>query len=311
MQSGNLKKKKNGIEILSFKYFFSIFSSPFSLDIIKYIFKCQKKFDIIHYHYPWPMIDLINLFINKNTKKIITYHADAISGNRIIDFFYSLITKFFLNKMDVIIVTSRNYLKSSKILCKYKKKIKIIPLGIEKRKSNKNFNFNEKNYILFVGSDRKYKGLNILINSSKQIKGSLVIAGNFKKNKFNNYKNLRFIKNPSNEFKDFLIKNCAFLILPSINRSEAFGVVLLEAAKFKKPVITTNINSGNTFIVKNKYNGLVIQPNNINELSAACNYLLQNKAKVKLFGKNNHKRFIKLFTAEKMINEYSKIYNKL
>ena len=80
---------------------------------------------------------------------------------------------------------------------------------------------------------------------------------NLKKNK-----NISVINNPKEKEKNNLLKTCSLLVLPSTTRSEAFGLVLLEAAKYSKPVITTQLNTGTSFIVKNNYNGFIIEPNN-------------------------------------------------
>ena len=301
---------KNNFKHYSYKFLFSIFSTPISFRLLRFVKKNYKNFDIIHYHYPWPMMDIIDLFISKKKHKIVTYHSDAVSGSKFLDILYYPVAYFFLSKMDTIIVTSKNYFESSIILKHFKKKIKIIPIGINPKKTIKlENNFFEEDYILFLGSDRKYKGLDHIISASRYIKGKIILAGNINQKKISNKSNIKIVKNPSSIKKEQLLKNCSALILPSTTRAEAFGIVLLEAAKYKKPVITTELDSGNTYIVKHKHNGIVIPAKDTIKLANACNFLIKNKKQATVMGKNNFNRLVKFFTINKMIKKYYQTYS--
>ena len=111
--------------------------------------------------------------------------------------------------------------------------------------------------------------------------------------------------------KDKLLKNCSFLILPSTNRSEAFGLALLEAANFKKTVISSNLSTGVNSIIKNNFNGFLIKPNNSVQLIKKINFLMQNIKVRKKMGLNNYKTLIKKFDSNIGVTKYKKLYNNL
>lgn len=302
------KKKLNHYTFLSN---FSLINCPFSIKFLFFYIKNIKNYDVVNFHYPWPFMDILILFTPKNVKKIVTYHADAISKYRIINFLYFFIAHFFLSKVDLIVATSKNYFSSSKILKVFKKKVKIIPLGITKS-SFSNGTYRHQDYILFLGNERKYKGIDIIIKSSSSIKSRIIIAGkisDYLTNKIKNFENITIIKNPSEKIKFDLIKKCSLLILPSTERSEAFGIVLLEAAICKKPVLSTLLNTGTSYIIKNNYNGVLIPPNSSKKLSNKINKLLMNKKNLTRMGRNNYIRYKKYFTANLMLNEYYKLFN--
>ena len=193
-------KKKNIIHY-SFRENLNFFSTPFSLNLLIHFYKNKNIYSLINFHYPWPLMNLCVFFLKKKIKKVVTYHADAISGNNFIDILYFPFAYFFLKKMDKIIVTSKQYYSSSKILKFFKKKIKIIPNFIEVKKVNK---IDDKNYVLFVGALRKYKGFDVIRDTAKLVNFKFILAGNFTKKdiiKFNFSKNVKFIFKPSEKKK--------------------------------------------------------------------------------------------------------------
>ena len=306
------------IKVYKFRKSFEISSCPFSLEAIIQFKKILKNYDIIHYHYPYPFMDILNLF-SGDKKKIVTYHSDIVK-QKILNIFYHPLKLFFLNSMNKIIVSSQQYLSTSKDLKNYKKKIKIINFGINKIKVKANNNLKKQKYILFVGSLRYYKGLNVLIEAAKKIRSKIFICGKGKdltqlmhlKNKLQ-LNNVFFLGYVSEKYKSELLKHCELFVLPSNARSEAFGIAILEAMSYGKPIISCKIGSATSYINKNNLTGYVVEPNNPNLLSKKINYLLDRKnSKIKsYFSKNSYQRFSNFFTSKKMSLNYLKIYNNL
>lgn len=197
----------------------------------------------------------------------------------------------------------------------------IIHIGIKSKnvKTKKNLlkKYNVKNkYVLYLGGLRDYKGLDVIINSLKYLNTKIVIAGDGKNRDFvkrfsKKYKNLIFIKTVDDRLKNTLLKNCELLILPSVNRNEAFGIVLLEAAKYQKPLITTEIQTATSYINLNNKTGFVIKPKEPLELAKSINKLLKSSHLRSKFGKNNFLRFKKLFNYQTMIKKYLLAYENL
>lgn len=322
-EKNEIRKIKN-LKIYYFKKNFEIFSCPFSISFLFKFRKITKNYDIIHFHYPWPLMDLLSLIFIKDQKKILTYHSDIISQKYLSKIIFP-ITYFFLKSVDQIIATSKNYFKSSKVLKLFKYKVKIIPLGINiklyKKKFLKKRSISKKKinaeYILFCGTSRNYKGLDILLKAwPKHISWlKLVLAGNIGQEIKNKIQRLDLInqvivvQKPNENEKASLIKNSLFCILPSNKRSEAFGLFLLEAMFFKKCILSTDLNTGTTFVNKNFKTGLVARPNDYLDLRKKILLLVNNKSKIPFFGKNGFRRLIKLFDSEKNNKKYFSLYN--
>jgi rhamnosyl/mannosyltransferase len=223
----------------------------------------------------------------------------------------------FLYRSKYIIVTSKKYLNSSWVLKLFLSKIKVIPIGIDVSQNNlkkKNI-FRKKKYFIFVGNLRNYKGLDFLINAFKILKYNLVILGNGKllnyvKTEIKNVDNIYHIKNANESTKIQLMRKSLSIILPSTDRRESFGVVLLEASFLKKPLITTNINTGTSFVNLHNKTGFICKPKCQKDIIKYCKIIYENSYLRKKLGKNAHQRYLKYFTKDKMIKKYINLFNQ-
>lgn len=321
----NEKKVIDGCNVFFFKKSFEIFSCPFSLSLFLNFKKIIKNFDLLHFHFPWPFADLLSLLFAQSKKKIVTYHSDVVS-QRISKILYFPLMILFLKSVDLIIATSKNYVKTSYVLKKFYKKVVVIELGINflEYKNNydtKNYqswkNKIKKNFFLFCGSSRNYKGLDYLLRAWIKLNPKnfdLILAGNIsdkKIKKLSRFDTIKIINKPKEVDKLSLIKLSSACILPSNLRSEAFGIFLLEGMFFKKPLISCEIGTGTSFVNKNKETGLIVKPSNVKSLMNAINFFIKNKKKIKKYGLNANKRLIKKFDGADMKKNYNQLYSKV
>jgi glycosyltransferase involved in cell wall biosynthesis len=307
------KRIKKNLKIFSIKENFQLFRTPISFSFIKYFFKIYKEVDIIHFNYPYPFADIFAFFIKK--KIVTTYHSDIVRQK----FAYLIYKTVFFEKLlkvsSIIICSSKNYIKSSRTLYKFKKKVISIPFGIDKVKQTLKNKPKEK-YFLFIGNNRYYKNLDLLIDVSIKTNFNLKIVTNkSKKNtllskRLKNNKNIRFFFDVSNKKKQNLLLGCLCLVLPSHLRSEAFGYSLLEGLSYGKPLISCDIRTGTSYINKNNLTGYVVKPNNFKSLQIAMKKMYDKKI-TKKFSINSLKRFDDLFIKKKMVENYIKVYQEV
>lgn len=308
------KTKRRNYKIFSNKEILDISSCPISINSFFNFSKISKNYDLINFHFPWPWMDLLSLTIPKK-KIIVTYHADIIKKN-LLYFIYFPLMMFFLKRANKILVHSKKYLDSSNVLKKFKNKVKVIPVGVKEIKFKKKLYLESKQeYFIFIGNFRQYKGLDFLIKVFVKNKLNLKIISSEKitlsiKNYIKKYKNIFLYEKISEKKKYQLIQDSVALILPSTDRREAYGIVLLEAASMKIPLISTEINSGPNFININNQTGLTFKPGNYKKADKCIKILKYNKKLRKTFGLNAFKRYKKLFTYEKMIKNYAKFYKQ-
>jgi glycosyltransferase involved in cell wall biosynthesis len=108
-----------------------------------------------------------------------------------------------------------------------------------------------------------------------------------------------------------LLKLSRALVFPSHLRSEAFGVTLLEGAMMAKPLISTEIGTGTSYININGETGAVIAPANPVALRRAMDALYTDPAEARRLGLNARRRYERHFTAARMGRAYSDLYARI
>jgi len=307
--------------------------APASCDIgglssFKKFIELSNWADIINYHYPWPFFDLLHMFRLQKKPTVLTYHSDIVRQNFLGKIYSPLMRKTF-NSVTAVVATSPIYAQTSNILNdkKYSQKLKIIPLGISENTNNQQddqsillrLNIKDDNpYFLFVGVLRYYKGLHTLIEAAKFVDSKIVIVGSGPEEmslklqvKNNNIQNVIFTGQVSEKEKNTLLKNCYAFVLPSHLRSEAFGVVLIEAAMYSKPIISCEIGTGTSFVNINNETGLTVPPLNSVELANAMKKLIANDSLARQFGLAARRRYENLFSGEVLGRSYANLYKEL
>lgn len=300
-------------------------SAGFSIGAFKQFRKLAKNADIVHYHYPWPFMDLVFFLSGINKPSVVSYHSDIIRQKFLLKLYRPLKRKF-LKKVDVIVAASANYLNTSNVLINYKDKVRVIPYGLDKASylkpaPTKIQYWQEKlgnRFYLFVGVLRYYKGLHILVEAAQDTDYPIAIvgAGPIEQELRDQVeklglKNIHFLGLLPDEDKVALLMACYGVVFPSHLRSEAFGISLLEGAMYGKPMISSEIGTGTTFINIADETGLVVPPSDSLALRNAMKFLWNNPERAAEMGMAAEKRYWNLFTAEKMIHEYINLYREL
>lgn len=315
----------DGVDVYRFYRNFELASCGVSLKGMRAFKELADWADIINYHFPWPFADILHLSSLRKKPALVTYHSDIVRQKYLFKIYRPLMHKF-LKKVDAIVPTSPNYFATSLELNKYSEKIEIIPIGLNdnlnsidtKKHSSSNNNLSNKGFFLFVGVLRYYKGLHILLDalSGTSLKCIIVGAGpvenELKKHALNlDLKNVSFLGYVSNEEKISLFKSCRAVVFPSHLRSEAFGVTLLEGAMYGKPLISTEIGTGTSFVNIDGKTGIVVPPADVKSLRNAMLTLDKEKELAIKMGKASRLRYEKLFTGKLMGQRYYKLYKKL
>lgn len=310
----------DGYRIRFCKSIGSLGSTPFSGEFLLEFKSLVKNADIVNFHYPYPFADLCFLLFGRNKPSVVTYHSDILR-QRFLRKIYAPLQTLFMNRVQKVIATSPNYLATSNLLNKIKSRVEIVPLGCEDMVNHPQKivpNTPKDKFFLFVGEFRYYKALEILIAAASGVNAEILVAGSGKSHnrlvEMANQSlsdNVSFLGRVSNEEKFFLYENCYAVVFPSHMRAEAFGMTLIEASMFGKPMISCEIGTGTSFVNLHEQTGIVIPPGDPVALSNAMNEMLRSPNKTQSWGKTARSRYVDLFQADQMGTSYEKIYRKI
>lgn len=304
---------------------FELASTGFSRDVFAKFKALSAKADLIHYHFPWPLMDVVHFQSRHRKPSVVTYHSDIVKQRLILPFYRPLMMRF-LGDVDAIVATSPNYLDSSPVLGAFRAKSEVIPIGIDENaypvptEADNNWcrSTITEPFVLFVGVLRYYKGLDVLIEAAGRIRCKIVIAGSGPierqlKAQAETLRrdNLIFLGEVAEPRKMALLHNCLGFVFPSNQRSEAFGLSLVEAAMCGKPMISCELGTGTSYVNENGETGLVIPPSDATRLAEAINRLVDSPVEAAKWGQAARDRYVRFFTGDRMGKSYADLYHQL
>jgi rhamnosyl/mannosyltransferase len=302
----------------------TIASTPISLSLP--ILLSRERPDVVHLHSPYPIGEISQLYFGKAKKVLVTYHSDVIRQKGLLRFYKPFLKKI-LSVSDQIIVTSENYMESSPHLHDFIHKCTVIPLGIDLspflQRDSKNADSIKQRYgspiILFVGKLRYYKGLQYLLEAMSNISAKLIVIGNGPMEKewrnfasmLNMHDKVFFLGEIGGDQLSAYYQAADIFVLPACERSEAFGLVQVEAMASGLPVISTELGTGTSFVNKNDVTGLVVRPKDPNLLRDGILYLINNPTLRRNMGNSGRERAINEFSLETMIERVMNLYSRI
>ena len=302
-----------------------IASTPMSYPAISAFRAALKQVDLVHYHYPWPFGDLLHLLAGQSKPAVLTYHSDVVRQQMLMPIYRPLMRRFF-TKLRAIVPTSPNYLQSSELLQDYRDKTTIIPIGLDQHSYPEPASARidhwrsevGQDFFLFVGVMRYYKGLHILLEALKDVDYPVVIVGAgpleqelHAQAAALGLRNIHFLGRLGDEDKVALLQLSYAIVFPSHLRSEAFGISLLEGAMYGKPMISSEIGTGTSYINIHNETGLVVPPSHPQAFREAMRTLWENPTRAAEMGVKAEARYRQLFTADEMGRKWTELYQDL
>jgi glycosyltransferase involved in cell wall biosynthesis len=169
--------------------------------------------------------------------------------------------------------------------------------------------------MLFVGRLVYYKGLEVLLEAMRRCHGSLVIAGEgpleatlrsiVSANGL--ARRVQFAGRVSDADLPALYRACDVFVLPSIAKTEAFGVVQIEAMAAGRPVVSTNLPTGVPWVNQDGVSGLVVPAGDPAALGAALERLLNDDALRLRLGERARLRAATMFSRERMVAAFKNL----
>jgi glycosyltransferase involved in cell wall biosynthesis len=317
-----IRESSDNLSITRVGEAFKLQSAPICPGLIQELRKAQA--DIVHLHWPNPMAVVAYLLSGLKSKLVFTYHSDVVRQRRLAVAFQPVLGRA-LDQASAIIATSPNYIETSEVLSPYRAKCRVIPFGVptdyfehcDNAKVKEIREHHGRQIVLAVGRAVYYKGFEHLVRAMALAKGKLLLIGQGPQRTLLdglaaelNIRDRIVFLDEVEDVRPFYHAADIF-VLPSVMRSEAFGIVQLEAMTCGKPVINTQLDSGVNYVSPNGVSGLTVPPCDHVALANAINYLMERPYLRTKLGIGGRRRVAVEFTVRKMVEQTLDLYEEV
>jgi len=325
----------NGIRITRASLLTQLLYTPISPAFPRLLKTCIRDFrpDMLHLHLPNPSVFWNLLASARNVPRVIQWQSDVVPSRidrrlRAGYHFYRPLEQMLLRRAQRVVVASQAYLEHSEPLQRWWSKCRVVPLGVDRRRlpwpSEERIAKAESTWapktlkVLAVGRLTYYKGFDVLVRAVAQVPGisvQLMGEGDHKRKLLHDIQEMgledRVVLRGevSDEVLQAAFATCDVLCLPSLERTEAFGVVLVEAMRYGRVVVASDIpGSGVGWVVKTGECGFLVPPGDAQALRSVFQRLMADPKMMRELGKKGMTRFEERFHIGPVAREMSEIY---
>lgn len=314
-----------GVDVSRVARFVAVSSTPVALGYVAAIRKAAPDTDIFHLHFPYPWGEAAFLTARVITPAVMTYHSDIVRQRAGLAVYRPVLERA-LARMDAVIASSPNMVEHSPFLSRIADKCRVIPFGIHAERYEAKPEVlaraselragHERPIVLFVGRLIYYKGVDVLVEAMAGVDADLVIVGQGPLEGMLRERAAALRVLDRITFLPFLADDdliawyhaADVFCLPSVARSEAFGLVQLEAHAAGTPVVSTRLTTGVPYVNQDGVTGLTVEPGDVEELAAALNDLARDAALRERLGRQARARVLAEFTTERMVERILELY---
>lgn len=312
---------------------FRLIFAPISPTFVFWLRRAIRSFrpDVIHIHMPnvspfWALL----LPSARRIPWVVHWQSDVEPSRikrslRLAYPYYQVFEKALLERAECILVASPQYLETSGPLAPWRGKCYVVPLGVAPERlpsvdpEGVGSLWTEGHVrLLSVGRLTYYKGFETLVQAVAAESGlELVIIGAGEEYakldriiaRTASHERIRLLGGVDDATVWRYMASCDVFCLPSRERTEAFGIVLLEAMRYGKPLVVSDLrDSGVTFVARDGQNAVLVPPDNVHEWREALRDLAQHPTRRHMLGQLGHQRYLREFDVNDVAHRIREIY---
>ena len=305
---------------------FTLSGAGLSWGDFRYWSRAARQYDVVHVHLPWPQSNLNFLLQRFSGAAVVHWHSDIVR-QRSLYALYKPVERWLLERADKICVTSPKLLDESPSLDGFRHKAVAIPIGVSESDADISRQdieavralYPDQFVIFALGRMVSYKGFEYLVRAAPLLvpRCVVVIAGDGPLrqkiealiHQCNVEHQVKLLGRLSNREVELYMRGCDVFCLPSVERSEAFGIVQIEAMRASRPVVSTRIQgSGVNWVNQDGVTGFTVERYDPAALAEALNRLAVAPELMRRFGDNARVRYEEMFTAQGMAERVRQLY---
>lgn len=315
-----------GVEVVRLGRAFNVSSAPVAFGMARALRGEADRAELLHLHSPYPWGELEWLRAAPKLPSALTYHSDIVR-QRVLLAGYAPFLRRVLARVGRIIVSSPQMIEHSAFLSPVADKCRVVPFGIDPDEftdpaleplAQQIRAQHERPIVLFVGRLIYYKGVDVLVRAMARVDADLVVVGSGPlegelralARELGVEARLTVLPPLSRRELAAHYRAADLFCLPSVARSEAFGLVQLEAMAAGTPVVSTALPTGVPFVNQHGTSGLVVPPGDVDALADALRTLVEDEDLRARLGAQARERVRAEFTRDGMVERTLAVYRE-
>ncbi|MCX8007102.1 MAG: glycosyltransferase [Coriobacteriia bacterium] len=316
-----------GVEVLRLGRAFNVSSAPVAFGMAKALRDEPSRADLLHLHSPYPWGELEWLRSRPRMPAVLTYHSDIVRQKALLAGYAPFLRRV-LARVDRVVVSSPQMVEHSPFLAPVAAKCRVVPFGIDveefadpalEEAAATIRAAHERPIVLFVGRLIYYKGVDVLVRAMAGVDADLIIVGAGPLEA-----EVRALADELGIGQRVTIREplprrdlaahyraADVFCLPSVARSEAFGLVQLEAMASGTPVVSTRLTTGVPFVNQDGTSGLTVPPGDVGALADALRTLVGDQELRERLGAQARARVLSEFTRDLMVDRTLAVYREV
>lgn len=299
--------------------------TPISLELPRLLRRIRA--DLVHLHFPNPPGEVSYLGLKRRTPMVLSYHNDLVRPAWAVPA-YRPILNLVLRRASRILVGDARTRDSARDLRVVLGRCAVVPYGIDQealRLTRRTADLAERlrnragrPIVLFTGRLRYYKGLDVLLRASRGLDCQVLLVGTGPEEaslrrlaaQLALDGRVRFAGAVTEDDLPAYYHAADLFVLPSVYRSESFGLAMLEAQACGVPTISTELGTATSVVNRHGESGLVVEPGSVEALATALRTLLGDRALREQMGARA-RELAGRFTAMRMSAATRQIYDEV
>ncbi|MBQ0941882.1 glycosyltransferase [Ideonella sp. 4Y16] len=300
-------------------------SQPLSLRYLWQAWRRGRQADVVHLHVPNMLAALAALALPRRTRVLVHWHSDVV-GKGLLGRVLAPLERALLRRADRVVATSQAYADGSPSLRGIGHRLRVVPIGVPEPAVEAGALdpavqawLGPRRLVLAVGRLVPYKGFATLMDAAAALPSDaavVIVGGGPLHDELSQRiaaaglgQRVLLAGRQGDAELAALLRRAALFCLPSVERSEAFGVVLVEAMTHGLPIVATRIpGSGVPWVNADGESGLNVPPGDAQALAQACTRLLTDEPLRAALAQGARRRYEAVFTEAASVQAMLAVY---
>jgi rhamnosyl/mannosyltransferase len=292
----------------------------------------EGRFDLYHLHFPDPMSHLALAALPGQRRIVISWHSDIIRQKTLLTLYRPFLNRIIDRAAAIIAATPRHFSASTQLTSsRHPDRFRVVPYGLDYspylapdldvQAAQIRHAHGDRRLVFAVGRHVYYKGFEYLIRAMRDVdENALLLLGGtgpltarYRQlvDSLGLAQRVRLLGRVPEAALPAHYRAAAVFCMPSVEPSEAFGLVQLEAMACARPVVGCELENGATYVNQDGVTGLVVPPRDPTALAGALNTLLADSALAERLGGAGRQRALSEFSLEKMWSGTLQVYREV